>query len=193
MSRERLVLLRRTFLRELPRFYGELEDQLAATDPSWNETELPSFLRIGSWIGGDRDGNPFVTAEVLRQALRMHSKRALSFYLDEVHQLGGELSLDGRLVRVSERAQRTGGSVSRPLAAPPGRALPARHVRHLRAPCSNGHEPRPWRRAATRRGRGPPYPNPAELAADLMIASLARGPRLRRSGPRPVAQSAPGC
>src|SRR5690349_14424769 len=91
-----------TFLRELPRFYAGLEDQLAATDPSWTDTELPSFLRIGSWIGGDRDGNPFVTADVLRQALRMQSKRALTFYLDEVHQLGGELSLDGRLVRVSE-------------------------------------------------------------------------------------------
>ena len=46
-----------------------LEDQLAAADPAWTGTELASFLRIGSWIGGDRDGNPFVTAEVLRQAL----------------------------------------------------------------------------------------------------------------------------
>jgi len=55
-------------------------------------------VRVGSWIGGDRDGNPFVTAEVLRQALGMQSERALKFYLDEVHLLGGELSLDARLV-----------------------------------------------------------------------------------------------
>ena len=64
-----------TFLRELPRFYAALEDLLAAADPAWSGTELPSFLRMGSWIGGDRDGNPFVTAEVLRQALRLQSNR----------------------------------------------------------------------------------------------------------------------
>ena len=57
---------------------------------------------MGSWIGGDRDGNPFVTDEVLRQALRLQSNRALDFYLDELHLLGGELSLDGRLVGVSD-------------------------------------------------------------------------------------------
>jgi phosphoenolpyruvate carboxylase len=92
-----------TFLRELPRFYATLEDQLVSTDPAWENFELPSFLRVGSWIGGDRDGNPFVTAEVLRQALGMQSKRALKFYLDEVHLLGGELSLDARLVTVSDQ------------------------------------------------------------------------------------------
>src|SRR5262249_49718823 len=92
-----------TFLCELPRFYAALEDQLASTDPAWDDFELPSFLRVGSWIGGDRDGNPFVTAEVLRQALGMQSERALNFYLDEVHPLGGELSLDARLVTVSDQ------------------------------------------------------------------------------------------
>jgi phosphoenolpyruvate carboxylase len=91
-----------TFLRELPRFYAALEDQLAAADPSWRGVELPSFLRMGSWIGGDRDGNPFVTAEVLGQTLRMQSRRALSFYLDELHLLGGELSLSSRQVGISD-------------------------------------------------------------------------------------------
>jgi phosphoenolpyruvate carboxylase len=91
-----------TFLRELPRFYAVLEDLLVAGDPSWTAFELPSFLFMGSWIGGDRDGNPFVTDEVLRQALRLQSKRALQFYLNELHLLGAELSLDGRLVAVSD-------------------------------------------------------------------------------------------
>ncbi len=71
-----------TFLRELPRFYAEIEDRLAVVDPGWSGIAVPSFLRIGTWIGGDRDGNPFVTAPVLRQALEMQSKRALGFYLD---------------------------------------------------------------------------------------------------------------
>ena len=94
-----------TFFRELPRLYAALEDQLAAMDPLRQSVELPSFLRMGSWIGGDRDGNPFVTADALRQALLLQSKHALSFYLEELHCLGAELSLDERYVKVSDEVQ----------------------------------------------------------------------------------------
>ena len=91
-----------TFLHALPVFYADLEDRLGAIDPAWQDLDVPSFLRMGSWIGGDRDGNPFVTADVTGQALAMQSQRALRFYLDELHLLGGELPLDGRIVRVSD-------------------------------------------------------------------------------------------
>ena len=91
-----------TFLRALPLFYADLERLLGATDPAWQDVKVPPFLRMGSWIGGDRDGNPFVTADVTRQTLAMQSERAMRFYLAELHQLGGELSLDGRIVRVSD-------------------------------------------------------------------------------------------
>ncbi len=94
-----------TFLRELPRFYANLEDQIGVIDPAWKDIDVASFLQIGSWIGGDRDGNPFVTADVLRQTLRMQSECALRFYLDELHTLGSELSLDGRIVKVSPALQ----------------------------------------------------------------------------------------
>ncbi|MBX3501506.1 MAG: phosphoenolpyruvate carboxylase [Alphaproteobacteria bacterium] len=90
-----------TFLHALPAFYADLEDRLAAV-PQWQDIEVPSFLRMGSWMGGDRDGNPYVTAEVTRQALSMQSQRALRFYLDELHRLGSELSLDGRVVAISD-------------------------------------------------------------------------------------------
>ncbi|MDB5408293.1 MAG: phosphoenolpyruvate carboxylase [Rhodospirillales bacterium] len=90
-----------SLLQELPGFYSELEDQLAAFYPECRDVEVPSFLRMGSWIGGDRDGNPFVTAAVLRQALHMQSRRVLMFYLGELHLLGGELSLDSRQVEGS--------------------------------------------------------------------------------------------
>ncbi|HAG76341.1 MAG TPA: hypothetical protein DCL53_12960, partial [Thauera sp.] len=50
-----------TFLRELPRLYASLEDRLAAADPALGAPELAAFVQVGSWIGGDRDGNPFVT------------------------------------------------------------------------------------------------------------------------------------
>ena len=91
-----------TFLRALPAFYADLEDRLGAVEPAWQGLDVPSFLRMGSWIGGDRDGNPFVTAEVTRQTLGMQSERAMRFYLEELHRLGSELPLDGRSVTVSE-------------------------------------------------------------------------------------------
>jgi len=93
-----------TFFHALPAFYADLEDRLAAV-PEWQDVKVPSFLRMGSWMGGDRDGNPYVTAEVTRQALSMQSRRVLHHYLEELHSLGGELSLDGRVVRVSEALQ----------------------------------------------------------------------------------------
>ncbi|MGH6968821.1 MAG: phosphoenolpyruvate carboxylase, partial [Stellaceae bacterium] len=91
-----------TFLRELPRLYTAIEDQLGELMPE----PLPSFLRMGSWIGGDRDGNPFVTAEVLRQAALMQSDRALGFYLDELHELGRELSLHALLVNTTAELEK---------------------------------------------------------------------------------------
>jgi phosphoenolpyruvate carboxylase len=90
-----------TFFSELPRFYADLEEELAGAGVELVKG-LPSFLRVGSWIGGDRDGNPFVTEGVLRATLRAQSSRALGYYLDELHRLGGELSLDSRLVGVSD-------------------------------------------------------------------------------------------
>jgi phosphoenolpyruvate carboxylase len=90
-----------SLLQELPGFYNELEDQLASFYPECRDAEVPSFLRMGSWIGGDRDGNPYVTASVLRQALHMQSRRILQFYLTELHLLGGELSIDFRQIKGS--------------------------------------------------------------------------------------------
>jgi phosphoenolpyruvate carboxylase len=63
--------------------------------------EIASFLRMGHWIGGDRDGNPNVNAETLRHALKRQADVALRFYLREVHELGGELSLSAFLVPVT--------------------------------------------------------------------------------------------
>jgi phosphoenolpyruvate carboxylase len=79
-----------TFLAELPRLYGEIEDLLAR---SGVVGELPAFLHLGSWIGGDRDGNPYVDAATLAGALRLQSIRAFDHYLEELHGLGLDLSL----------------------------------------------------------------------------------------------------
>ncbi|WP_442769530.1 phosphoenolpyruvate carboxylase [Zoogloea ramigera] len=91
-----------SFLRELPRLYANLEDRLASRDRSWGALELPSFMQVGSWIGGDRDGNPFVTAEILEKALATQAEKALTFYMDEVHTLGSQLSVAQGLVSASD-------------------------------------------------------------------------------------------
>ena len=84
-----------TFLRQIPRLYREIEQHL-------NGHAVPSFLRMGQWIGGDRDGNPNVTAATLRMALARQSEVALRFYLTEVHELGAELSVSQMLAGVTD-------------------------------------------------------------------------------------------
>jgi phosphoenolpyruvate carboxylase len=83
-----------TFLTEIPKIYAALEQEL-------EDQPVHSFLRMGQWIGGDRDGNPNVTAQTLQLALSRQSEVALRHYLTEVHLLGGELSLSARLVEVA--------------------------------------------------------------------------------------------
>ncbi|MGY4331315.1 phosphoenolpyruvate carboxylase [Bradyrhizobium sp. LB7.2] len=90
-----------TFLREVPRLVNALEDRLEEGGEQ-AAGELASFLRMGSWIGGDRDGNPFVTADVMRGTLRLQSSRVMQFYLEELHVLGSELSIAAHLADVSE-------------------------------------------------------------------------------------------
>jgi phosphoenolpyruvate carboxylase len=88
-----------TFLREIPKLYGNMEKQL---EKSFGQRfDLPPFLRVGSWIGGDRDGNPFVTHEVMLDAAQRHSATALEYYLSETNLLSARLSLSSRLVDIS--------------------------------------------------------------------------------------------
>ena len=87
-----------TFLREIPKIYSALEEAL-------DGKSVHSFLRMGQWIGGDRDGNPNVTAQTLELALCRQSEVVLRHYLTEVHYLGGELSMSARLVDVSAAMQ----------------------------------------------------------------------------------------
>ncbi len=96
-----LAYYRYTFLTEVPRLYAEIEDLLESRLGE-NAPRIPPFLRIGSWIGSDRDGNPFVTDEVMQHAAERQSALALDFYMGEVHLIGRRLSLTDRLVEVSD-------------------------------------------------------------------------------------------
>ena len=79
--------------------------------PTWRRRwasgpRIPSFLRIGSWVGGDRDGNPNVTAETLRLAFLTQSRLVVGHYLEEIHALGAALSLSHRAREGDARAGR---------------------------------------------------------------------------------------
>jgi phosphoenolpyruvate carboxylase len=87
-----LDVFRRSLLDVTPRIYRTLEDRLAARFPK-STWRLPSFFRWGSWVGGDRDGNPNVTAAVTRGAFNRHRATVLARYLDDVATLGRTLSM----------------------------------------------------------------------------------------------------
>lgn len=87
-----LSFYRYTLLRELPRVYSRIEDAVARAFPELGQPDLANFVLMGSWIGGDRDGNPFVTAEVTCHAMRRHAVVAFEFYLAEVLKLTRELA-----------------------------------------------------------------------------------------------------
>jgi phosphoenolpyruvate carboxylase len=170
----------RSFLPALPKLYAHWVEVLG------NPEKLTSFLRVGSWVGGDRDGNPFVTADVLHQAMQRQSQAAVRTYLDDIHALGAELSLSARLAKVTPELQALADAAhdASPQRAdePYRQALTGIYARlaasYLRL---TGEAPsRPPAAPA------PPYDSPDDLKADLetVLASLlaqhgaafARGP-----------------
>ena len=90
-----------SLLAELPNLYAKLEAEVAAFAGETTNQTIPSFLRLGSWIGGDRDGNPYVTAEVLTETARMHGTKILRHYIDELTHLRRELPLSENIISVS--------------------------------------------------------------------------------------------
>ena len=100
-----LSFYRITFLRELPGLMEDIEHETLAQYPNLRKLSLPPFVQMGSWIGGDRDGNPNVNATTMQRAMLRQSTTIFDFYLDEVHALGAELSISTLLVSVSPELQ----------------------------------------------------------------------------------------
>lgn len=160
-----LSYFRDVFLPVLPALYARWERVLGHRPPS--------FLRVGNWIGGDRDGNPYVQAEQLRSVLERGCGVALQHYLDAVHALGAELSISTELAHVPEAvlslAEASGDNSASRMDEPYRRALSGIYAR-----LSATHEaltgappPRPSSIAAK------PYMDKSELRADLV--TLAQG------------------
>jgi phosphoenolpyruvate carboxylase len=155
-----LTYLRDVFLSVLPALYTRWERVLG--------TRPKSFLRLGSWIGGDRDGNPNVTADSLHLALGRSAQAVLENHLQQVHALGAELSISTELATPTDAVQALAEHSGDPNPAradePYRRAMIGVYAR-LAATYEKftGHPPE--RRASV---AGEPYPNAETLRADLV-------------------------
>jgi len=178
-----LGYFRSTFLDAIPRIYAGLEDALG------RHVELAPFLRVGSWIGGDRDGNPHVRHDVTEQAVMRQASVIFDHYLAEIHALGSDLSLSSRYVEVPPELEAlANASPDRATSRseePFRRALTGVYARlaatEARLIGATGG-PRAAIAPAT------PYPSPAAFLADLNVVDQAlaaakldfvRGGRLR--------------
>lgn len=173
-----LSYYRTTFLRGIPQLMSELEEDIAAVFPGMRKRKgtpgaapapLAPFLQMGSWIGGDRDGNPNVTAETLEHAASQQAQLILDWYLDEVHALGAELSMSMLMVDASPEllalAERSPDHSEHRADEPYRRALIGIYAR-LAATCKalTGH-------AAPRRPVAPaePYDSAEAFGADVQV------------------------
>ncbi|MFH5210200.1 phosphoenolpyruvate carboxylase [Antrihabitans spumae] len=93
-----------SLLEVIPRINAQVRDELRRRWPDVDLLEQP-ILRPGSWIGGDRDGNPFVTAEVVHNATHRAAFVAIEHHLAELSKLEQELSMSARLVTISYAVQ----------------------------------------------------------------------------------------
>lgn len=165
-----LTYLRDVFMPVLPALYAHWERALGARPRS--------FLRLGSWIGGDRDGNPNVNAASLHLALGRASQGVLESYLDQLHALGGELSLSTELATTTDAVARladVSGDTNPGRADEPYRRAVIGMYGRLAATFEKlvGHPPA--RRAAS---PGEPYATAEEFRADLVEIAHS----LRESG-----------
>jgi phosphoenolpyruvate carboxylase len=168
-----LAYYRYTFLSEIPHLYAYIEDVLDeefATSEPW---QLPPILRIGSWIGGDRDGHPLINRDVLTYAVKQQSRVAFEYYLEQVHALGAELPLSTHLVAVSpqlkEMAENSPDRSEQRLDEPYRRVLVSIYAR-LAATAERLNGQQALRHPAA---KGQPYTNASEFLLDLETISAS--------------------
>jgi len=90
-----LYYFRTSLFKAVPQIYSDLEKAVSRTYKDNHVTKkivVPSFIRFGSWIGGDRDGNPFVTSDVTCQAVYMHAETVITEYIERAKDLSKYLT-----------------------------------------------------------------------------------------------------
>ncbi|WP_230110436.1 phosphoenolpyruvate carboxylase [Microbacterium foliorum] len=152
-----------TLFTTVPHVYRRIDDALRGDDSGASAPIVPAFVRIGSWVGGDRDGNPFVTASVTREASQIASDHVLRGLERALERIGRTLTLDAEDTPPSPAVSSLWDAFA---AAEPRVAseLGARSPGepHRRVLLALAH-----RVSATRRAEEPRYTRPEELLADL--------------------------
>ncbi|RFA13981.1 phosphoenolpyruvate carboxylase [Subtercola boreus] len=92
--RTAMSIFDQTLFEVVPKVYRMLDDWLLGNAAGARPAEAPAFLRLGSWIAADRDGNPFVTAAVTRQAAAIASEHILLGLEHAATRIGRTLTLD---------------------------------------------------------------------------------------------------
>ncbi len=168
-----LAYFRLTFIPGIPRLYADLEEALRVRLALERAPWLPPFLTVGTWVGGDRDGNPNVGPETLELAASEQARLILAHYLEEANLLGRELGLSSRLKpaprEVLEQAERSGDESAHRRDEPYRRVVSGIYSRlAATAKALVGLEAMPAPTAAR-----PPYETAAGLAADLELIARA--------------------
>jgi phosphoenolpyruvate carboxylase len=164
-----LIHFASTLADTVPRIYRDLQEALGESYPDGNEITVPPVLLFGSWIGGDRDGNPFVTPEMTVRSLELMREQCLRLYDTHLEQLAGRLSLSERLTGPA--------SALAPILAAGERDFPT-----LARTLAVINPEEPYRRAlsfvrerlrATREAGQAGYPGPEGLLHDLRLIERA--------------------
>lgn len=168
------------FFEVVPQVNAELRDALRQRWPAAHLLDEP-MVRLGSWIGGDRDGNPNVTADVVRLATGRAASTAFGHYFAQITALEQELSMSARLVTVSDELTALADSADDPARfdEPYRRAMRVVHGK-LTATAQDILDEQP----ADQLDLGlAPYGEPGELLADLDVIDAS----LRAHGGRVIA------
>ncbi len=158
-----------TLFTTVPHVYRRIDDALRGDDSGATEPVVPAFVRIGSWVGGDRDGNPFVTASVTREASQIASDHVLRGLERALERIGRALTLDAEDTPPSAEisALWEDFATAEPRVAEElGARSPGEP--HRRVLLALAH-----RVAATRRGDEQRYSRPEELLADLRVVQAS--------------------
>tara|TARA_Y100000389_G_scaffold26629_1_gene22867 strand:- start:3117 stop:5918 length:2802 start_codon:yes stop_codon:yes gene_type:complete len=95
-----LYYFRTSLFKAIPEVYKDLEKAIKRIYHT-DKVNVPSFIRFGSWIGGDRDGNPFVTPDITREAVYMHAETAIHEYMRRAQKLSTLLTHSSELTKPS--------------------------------------------------------------------------------------------